>query len=269
MINDNPISDPDYITPLEVPSTIKRPKVINFGIPATARSHKYCIVCHRYANYRNRLFSLRLRSNHTSLCSVRDFCSSKQKVFIGISKSNDTISRTDIVDLVTNVRQMMLSVGSHLNFDIPTLLNEEDCMTLTGIRKTQFDNLATYLSPLRNTAVRSVITCLAVFLVKLRTGLSKNIISVLFSLKTPQIQRLVASVRDLLVSEFVPAHLGLSRINYDHFALNHTTTMTRKLFDTSDETATLVLDGTYIYIKKPRLQIPTSLLQYAQEQNFS
>lgn len=45
-INENPISDPDYLSPLEVPSTIKRPKAINLRIPATARSHKYCIVCH-------------------------------------------------------------------------------------------------------------------------------------------------------------------------------------------------------------------------------
>ena len=55
---------------------------------------------------------------------------------------------------------------------------------------------------------RYVWTCLAVFLMKLKTGLPNKVLSILFRLKRHHAQRIIHSTRNSFVTEFVPKHLG-------------------------------------------------------------
>lgn len=166
-------------------------------------------------------------------------------------KDKNWFSRSDVCQLVTNICQMMTARCSHLNFDNPAVLTSEDYFTHTGLNKEQFlQDLASSLSSLHNMKVRSIRTCIASCLMKLRTGLSNKVISVLLGLEEAQIQRSITSVGKALMNDFVPLHLGFEHISHNEFCRSHTTETASKIFGTSISYAITVLDGTYIYIQK-------------------
>lgn len=104
---------------------------------------------------------------------------------------------------------------------------------------------------MKNNFSRSKRTSLAVFLTKLRTGLPITILSTIFNLSLYQIQRIIPSVREALMKNFVPRHLGLQHISHQELCLHHITPITRKLSsEDNQDQAVLILDGTYIYIQK-------------------
>ncbi|CAH1110227.1 unnamed protein product [Psylliodes chrysocephalus] len=62
-----------------------------------------------------------------------------------------------------------------LNFNVPGALSDTDCIRLTGITASNFENLFQCVKgSIRNTTARSSRTCLAILLMKLRTGLSHS-----------------------------------------------------------------------------------------------
>ncbi|KAK3104579.1 hypothetical protein FSP39_005352 [Pinctada imbricata] len=137
--------------------------------------------------------------------------------------------------------------SSRLDFDNPSSMTDEEYVYFTGITKDQF---AEVLSSLRNTTVRSRRTCLATLFVKLRTGLSNNILSVLFSMKKHQVRRSVHAAKLAMMKEYVPDHLGLITSVMKPSSEN-TTPLARCLFSHDNpDTAILILDGTSIYIQK-------------------
>lgn len=87
---------------------------------------------------------------------------------------------------------MLKDVGK-LNFDVQMSMSDDDFVNLTGLTKQQFDVVATHVTDLRNSEVRSIRTCLTILLFKLRTGLSNTILGILFSLKSYNIRRFPSS----------------------------------------------------------------------------
>lgn len=162
----------------------------------------------------------------------------------------EPLNMTDIVDLLQRMRQSMYSI-TRLDFENPLSLSDEDYHHLTGLSRDQFSKVLSSLTTLRNTSVRSTRNCLAIFLVKLRTGLSNNLLAVLFSMKKSQIQRSFHATKNALVHDYIPKHLGFHHIDHDTFAEQHTSPLAKTLFTSeTSEAAVLVMDGTYIYIKK-------------------
>lgn len=145
---------------------------------------------------------------------------------------------------------MMTANCSHLNFDDPAVLTSEDYFNLTGLNKQQCQDLASSLSSLHSSKVRSIRTCIASCLMKLRTGLSNKVISVLLGLEEAQIQRCITSIRKALMNDFVPLYLGVEHISHNEFCRSHTTETASRLFGTNISDVITVLDGTYIYIQK-------------------
>ncbi|XP_033763920.1 uncharacterized protein LOC117345083 [Pecten maximus] len=248
-----------------VPTSFRSPKTVNLQILSTPRTHKYCIVCQKYGNNRCHLISIPKNARTQAFIehgifidSTNRCCAShiKDKYFDTVSlqlirstKTSDLFSRSDITDLLQNVRSLM-KTSFHLNFDIPSVLSDANYSELTGLNKDQFADLASYLVSVRNTTVRSTRTCLGVLLVKLKTGLSNELISVLFGLKKSQVQRSVHSARSALIDNFVNKNLGFNHITHDNFCKDHTSSIAKELFTTNNNQAVVVLDGTYIYIQK-------------------
>ncbi|CAG2237268.1 unnamed protein product [Mytilus edulis] len=78
--------------------------------------------------------------------------------------------------------------SSRLNFEIPARMTEENYNDLTGLSKKQFGDLLGYMSIVKSSGVRSVRTCLGVYLTNLRVGLSDKILGTVFGLKISQIK---------------------------------------------------------------------------------
>jgi len=164
--------------------------------------------------------------------------------------SNTTVlSGTEIFNLLNNFR--IVAKKRSLDFDTPGALNDVDYHRLTGISARDFNNLVTYISDkIRSSSIRSVRTCLALFLIKLRTGMSHSILSSLFGIQRRTIGKSIHSARKALMEDFVPNHLGLNHITRDDFIRLHTRDMAKNLFAEGKDVAILVADGTYMYIEK-------------------
>jgi hypothetical protein len=61
-------------------------------------------------------------------------------------------------------------------------------------------------------------------------------------------EKMIGEARKALSDEWVPLHLGMSRITRDVFK-SHMTTVAKELFCDADKVA-VVMDGPYIYIQK-------------------
>ncbi|CAC5386796.1 unnamed protein product [Mytilus coruscus] len=124
-----------------------------------------------------------------------------QKSISKIPEVNKTtlFNRSDITELLNRVRGT-LTLNGKLNFDCSHSLSEEDYQLLTGLTRNQFEAVANTVTDLRKSEIRSVKTCLAILLVKLRTGLSNSILDALFSLEIHQIQRVTHAARSSLMN---------------------------------------------------------------------
>lgn len=154
-----------------------------------------------------------------------------------------------ISELLNDLREEARKQG--LNFDDPSALDDKDYYRLTGLTKDQFNNIAQYLSvKVRSTKGRSTRVCLALLLIKLRTGISNAILSTLFGIEKRRVGRAIMIARTVLMSSFVPHYLGIGHISPESVIKDHTTSMAKTLFANEEDVCILVADGTYMYIQK-------------------
>lgn len=92
---------------------------------------------------------------------------------------------------------------------------------------------------------------LGIFPLKLRSGMSNQLLATIFGISKSSLCRAVKSVRTALMKSFVPHHLGLQHTTREEIIENHTRPLAQELFvDLTNKKAIAVLDGTYIYIQK-------------------
>lgn len=264
-ISDNSDGDFNLHTAKTSNNKESSPRIIQLTIPSTHSSHKYCVICRKKSNKRVKLCSIPLTArtqafinNEIFIKSSARCCSSNLKgqnllqnslTKLEAKYDNSYFNRTDLVDLLENVR-LTLQKSSILDFDNPKSLTDEEYYNLTGLSKEQFEDLSCSATSIRQSSVRSVRTCVAILMTKLRTGLPNHILGTIFSMKKCQIQRCIHSAR-ISLKYFVSQNVGFEHISHDDFVEKHTTPIAKKLFcDDEDKSAIIVLDGTYIFIQK-------------------
>ena len=138
----------------------------------------------------------------------------------------------------------------YLDFLDPSM-SDEDFITWTGWNKEQFNNMLDYLVDMRSTTNRDKTSALAMFWVKMKTGLSFGQIATLFNLHPVQQLSCVAvaihSVEEQLTKHFVPYHIGVDSLTREN-AITHATTYARSSF--WENRVISIWDGTYFYIQK-------------------
>lgn len=115
----------------------------------------------------------------------------------------------------------------------------------------QFDNLLSNLRSMRGSYIRSIRVALALFLVKMRLGLSNRVLSSLFRLNSKRIvSRIIHSVAEGLLKDFVPYHLGFQHIDRETVLRHHQTSISTQLMADHDNQVIIVMDGTYLFVQK-------------------
>ena len=102
-----------------------------------------------------------------------------------------------------------------LNFDDLARLSPDNHYVLTGLSLQNFDNLCSRIPPtaLKNTQNRSSRTAIACLLMKLRLGVSHEVLATLLAFKDKRtVSRVIHSARKALVEHFVPRFLGFGHI---------------------------------------------------------
>lgn len=127
-------------------------------------------------------------------------------------------------------------------------ISDQECYTLTGLTFAQLKDLNNKLRSLRSSHNRTPIEALAVFLCKLRTNMSHQLLSVVFGIKNFQtVAHYLDSVESAMITDFVPSALGPEGITREHL-LRNKTSIASKLF--SEDKAIIIADGTYAYHQK-------------------
>ena len=140
-----------------------------------------------------------------------------------------------------------------LDFDSPTPLASENYYVLTGPVRKDFDNLCSCLPPvsLRYTQNRTARTAVACLLMKLRLGISNQVLATLFSFPDRRtVARTIHSARKALVGHFVPRFLDFEHISRKEVVNMYTRPLAAELLADQLGRAILILDGTYIYCQK-------------------
>ena len=104
---------------------------------------------------------------------------------------------------------------------------------------------------MRNSKIRSIRVALAVFLAKMRLGISNTVLSSIFHLKNKRVVgHIIHDVSKALLKDFVPQNLGFGHIDRMSVLRYHQTSASTKLMAERDDQLIIVMDGTYLFIQK-------------------
>ncbi|CAC5378166.1 unnamed protein product [Mytilus coruscus] len=216
-------NDPDYLAEETLPSELFIPKSIQLQLTSTSKSHRRCTVCQTNSSNRNRQVVVPHEARTQAFI--------EKGVYFKDTRVNYTtlLHGSDITELLNRVRGT-LTLNGKLNFDCSHSLSEEEYQRFTGLTRNQFEAVANTVTDLRKSEIRYVKTCLAILLVKLRTGLTNSILATLFSLEIHHIQKETHAARSSLMKSFVPSFLGFQHMSHEKFTRDHTTPTARTLF---------------------------------------
>ncbi|XP_033726743.1 uncharacterized protein LOC117316313 [Pecten maximus] len=267
------ICDVDYIpkTKRQKAEGIVSPKNIALPIGSTGKSHSTCCVCKRRghklivvpSDCRYRLFvengKLLLAGARCCIGHLDDgfFTDHALTNYLGDSfkgQDHSNLNRSDTMELINNVRSIAINNQKYrIDFNQGSSLQDSDYLSLTGITKENFDDVCSHIkdSNIRSTKNRTMRTCVALLLVKLRAGISNKLLSTLFNIGKSSVQRAIVSARKALSEHFTRNYVGFQHITGNEVIKEHTRPLAQELFGSIiNKPAILVLDGTYIYIQK-------------------
>ncbi|CAF1585446.1 unnamed protein product [Didymodactylos carnosus] len=172
------------------------------------------------------------------------------------------LSLEELLDIFTATKHEFLSKVSTvqdasntppLDFDGFTRLSSDNYYVLTGLKLEDFNNLCSRIprTSLKDTSNRSARTAIACLLMKLRLGVSHQVLATLLLFKDKRtVSRVIHSARKALIEHFVPHFLGFEHITRRDVIDIHTRPLADLLLSDQPGRVILILDGTYIYFQK-------------------
>jgi hypothetical protein len=140
------------------------------------------------------------------------------------------------------------------DFDHSHRLSSEDYFILTGLDRLQFDDLCSHIpsSALRHSETRSARTAVACLMMKLRLGLSNEVLGVMFSFRNRRVVgHVIQSALSALTQYFVPSNIGFHHVSRREVITQFTRPLAKLILtNNNSDAAILVLDGTYVYVQK-------------------
>ncbi len=150
----------------------------------------------------------------------------------------------DILSLIYELHKQQPSKSDTAFFDNDNItsdrVDEKSFKSWTGFSKTQFEEVLQY-------APNSKPVHVAVFLSKLRTGMSNCLIGNIFGVSASSVANYISIARNDLQNYLVP--LFINTFSRDTL-VSHTTPTARTLFQMPPDSACIIFDGTYRYMQK-------------------
>ena len=114
-----------------------------------------------------------------------------------------------------------------------------------------FNHLLQYLTTMRNSHARSLRVALAIYLTKLRLGVSNSVLATIFRLHNKRaISHILQQVRQTLTNNFTSIYLGLNHISREEVLAHHQTTIANTLLTSQPDQVCVAIDATYLYVQK-------------------
>ena len=128
---------------------------------------------------------------------------------------------------------------------------EKNIIFMSLLISADFDGLLKHLTSMRQSKNRTVRTALAIFLTKMRLGLSNSVLTTLFHLKDKRIiSHVISQVRESLKNDFVHKNLGFRHIDRQTALMQHQSSVATKLLTDKPNQIILVADATYLKCEK-------------------
>lgn len=192
--------------------TLSSPPSVTLSFPTTTKSHAFCFVCKKPGpklltvsnNARLQVFVFKGVIVPTGArCCPRHVEDGKftQEGLEAIPETYDEafLNRSTIVSFMSGLRGLAEERETNgISFDDGTL-GDDEYMTLTGITKDQFSDLMKDITNVNSTKTRSVRNCIGILLTKLRTGMSNQMLGVLFRMNKFQV---INTANFVLVSHY-------------------------------------------------------------------
>ena len=97
------------------------------------------------------------------------------------------MNRSSILELLQQTREEVLKKeNTRLYFDDPMSLSDTDYLSLTGFTRDQLNDVMTIVKNIRPTKTKSIRTCVAILLTKLRSGMDSEMLGTVFNMKKIQ-----------------------------------------------------------------------------------
>ena len=236
-------------------------ETIELNIPCSTSSQQYCIVCKSKEN-RNRIPKL-VRFNAFTLdklyipkdvrCCKEHYLNSKIYNYC-IKKitlvSNVSIIPVDELKWLLNESVFRLSKSTILQSFSDETISDQDCLAITGLQKIDFFDLVKKFKSLKNSKNRTVSEAVAIFLTKLKTNLSHEVISKFLSFNNSQlIGHICDEVQNAFEQDILPKYIGTESLKRD-VLLSRQSDVARHLMHGSE--LILIADGTYAYHQKSK-----------------
>ncbi|CAL8113575.1 unnamed protein product [Orchesella dallaii] len=189
------------------------------------------------------------RTCSSHLNTIKEFTPEAVELIKTKAKPGASVSEWDVNSFFKKVIEQNKSKGPIINAETVT---DEDCRAFFGLKKIDFDTLFSYIQQhLYKSALRSAKTALAIFLAKLRLGVSQDVLAKLFGVKNqPNVSKVIHRIAKLLEQHFVPQNLGVGHMSREVIENVHNPTFVRQMFEVPNENIVLILDGTYVYIEQ-------------------
>lgn len=103
-------------------------------------------------------------------------------------RDNTSLSNDELLSLLDSLRNLVNTKSfTRLDFDDDTSFSDEDYQNFTGLTRNQFNDLISNVKEIKQSKSRSVRTCVAILLVKLRCALDNKLLATLFNMKKWQV----------------------------------------------------------------------------------
>ncbi len=178
------------------------------------------------------------------------FCDAAKDTLEKKKRIGVRINKAEIAEWIRWLTDNKVTNTSVIDFDSEKTADEA-YVELLGLTKDHFGELFEYVREgLHSSANRSPRNALAIFLAKMRLGVSQRVLARLFGIKDQAtISHTFHRVTQLLAKNFVPKHLGFLHLSRDEIMRRHLPSFVRKMFELEDGKLVFILDGTYFFIQ--------------------
>ncbi|XP_058802355.1 uncharacterized protein LOC131670634 [Phymastichus coffea] len=251
-------NDPVY-SPQQVQPAVK--ETIELPFKRVVSAHNYCCLCRTRTGIVNIPFEARQQAfvekeifiPQGNRCCHRHLI--KKRIYVEeldnlkIEAHSCTTTAEDITKLlkaisITSDRELHDRIG---DFSI----SKDRIRAFTGLSWEQIIELKEMMVSLRSTANRTVTQALVVFLFRLQTGNSNEMICSILGLERhQQVSEFSNFILNSFEKDVLPSRFGLHAVNREDLILNHSSNLLQKLHGISDNNLALVADGTYLKHQK-------------------
>lgn len=173
-----------------------------------------------------------------------------QIAHLDVVSHSSSLELNDLTKLLTSLSiscdtPIIDSVG---DFTLP----EDRLYVFTGFTWKNIIELRRLMTSLRDSSNRSLTQALIVFLLKLRSGNSNEMIAAVLGLDDPRkVSNFSQSILQAFEHEILPIRFGFQAVNREDLIKNHTTDIVKNLHNVENNLV-LIADGTYVHYQKSK-----------------